>query len=341
MKGFSGRSRFKGKIGNERGSAAYGFLGWAIVAVVVVLAIVWLPNVFETGPDSDVSAAKQAMNNKQWDKAVKLFDKAIKADPNNVDVLMGRSLANLQAGNGDKALEDANAAVEKSQKNEKGKKGPKSALAYAQRGLVQKVLGKSGDAEKDFTQAVTLNPKYAWAFAQRADIYSRQKDQEKALADIKKALEAKPEFVEALRMKAWILSRGGQCEEAGKVFEEVMKKSPKDPLSVQDRAWFLMTCPNEKLQNPGEAMKLAQMAADLSKKKDGVVLETLAEAQYRSGDPLKASETQKKAIEISSKKCPDGSCTAEMKERLKKYELAARQEERKSYEILPLNPGLK
>lgn len=332
MKGFSGRSRFTGRIGNERGSSTYSFVGFAIIAVVVVAAIVWFPwdQVFDTGKDANVWAAKQAMDKKQWDKAVVFFDKAIKADPNSVDAYIGRSLANIQMGNGDKALEDANTAVEKN---------PNSALAYAQRGLVQKVLGKNGDAEKDFTKAVTLDPKYAWAFAQRADIYSRQKNQEKALADIEAALKANPQFVDAMRMKAWILSRAGKCKEASIVFTEITAKRPQDPVSVQDAAWFLLTCPDEKLQDAGEAMKLAQKAADLSKGADGLVLETLAEAHYRAGDPLKAAETQKKAIEVGSKKCPDGSCTAEMKERLKKYELAARQEERKSYEILPLDPG--
>lgn len=334
MKGFSGRSRFNGKIGNERGSSTYSFIGFAIIAVVVVAAIAWFPwdQVFDTGKDANVWAAKQALEKKQWDKAVKFFDNAIKADPNNVDAYIGRSLANLQMGNGDKALEDANAAVEKS---------PNSALAYAQRGLVQKVLGKNGDAEKDFTKAIELNPKYAWALGQRADIYSRQKKQDKALADIEEALKANPDFVDALRMKAWILSRSGKCKEASVVFAQVVQKRPNDPLSVQDTAWFLLTCPDEKLQDTVKAKELAEKAEKLSQGKDGLVLETLAEAYYRAGDPLKAAETQKKAIEVGSKKCPDGSCTAEMKERLKKYELAARQEERKSYEILPMDPGLR
>lgn len=334
MKGFSGRSRFNGTFGNERGSSSYSFLGFAIIAVVVVAAIVWFPwdQVFETGKDAGILNAKQAMVGKQWKSAIGFFDSVIKADPKNVDAFMGRSLAELQLGEGDKALEDANKAVEMA---------PKSAVAYAQRGLVQKRLGKNGDAEKDFTQAITLDPGYAWALGQRADIYSSQNKPDKALADIEAALKANPQFVEALRMKAWILSRAGKCKEASVVFATVIEKRPNDPASVQDAAWFLMTCPDEKLQDPVKAKALAEKAEKLSNGKDGMVLETLAEAYFRGGDALKAADTQKKAIEITGKKCPDGSCTAEMKERLKKYELAARQETRKSYEILPMDPGLK
>jgi hypothetical protein len=84
-------------------------------------------------------------------------------------------------------------------------------------------------------------------------------------------------------------------------------------------------------------MELAQKAIELSDGKDGVVLETLAEAYFRQGDALKAAEHQRKAIELGSKKCPDGSCLKEMRQRLQKYELAARPEVRTTYEFLPLD----
>ena len=86
-----------------------------------------------------------------------------------------------------------------------------------------------------------------------------------------------------------------------------------------------------------QALELAKKALELSEGKDGVVYETLAEAHFRHGDPLKASELQKKAIELGSKKCPDRSCIKEMEQRLQKYELAARPEIRTGYEILPMD----
>ena len=104
-------------------------------------------------------------------------------------------------------------------------------------------------------------------------------------------------------------------------------------------AWFLLTCPDEKVQNAAEAMELAKKAEDLPGGKDGMIYETLAEAYFKQGDSAKAAELQRTAIDMGSKKCPDGSCTKEMKERLQKYELASRQEVRSSYEILPLDSG--
>ncbi|MBM3303332.1 MAG: tetratricopeptide repeat protein, partial [Deltaproteobacteria bacterium] len=210
-----------------------------------------------------------------------------------------------------------------------------SARAYGQKGIVEKMLGKTQEALDNFTKAIEMDAGYAWAFAQRADLYSKRNEQEKALADVNRALAVSPRFGEGYRMRAWILSRMGKCKEAFEDFQKVADIKPNDAWSIQDRAWFLMTCPDEKLQDTAKALELAQIATKLTEGKDAVVQETLAEAHFRQGDPAKAAELQKKAIELKSRSCPSGSCTEEMRERLKKYELAARIEVRTHYEILP------
>ena len=152
-----------------------------------------------------------------------------------------------------------------------------------------------------------------------------------------KVLSSKPDFVEGLRLRAWVLNRMGKCREAYEDFKNVSDLKPNDAWSIQDKAWFLLTCPDEKLQDPLQALELAKKALELPEGKDGVVYETLAEAHFRHGDPLKAIELQRKAIELGSKKCPDRSCIKEMEQRLQKYELAARPEVRIGYEILPMD----
>jgi len=131
----------------------------------------------------------------------------------------------------------------------------------------------------------------------------------------------------------------GKCKDASEAFKMVEKLSPNDAWSIQDYAWFLLTCPDETLQDSSKAMEWAKKALELTGGKDGLVHETVAEAYFRQGDPLKAAEHQKKAIQLGSQKCPDGSCTKEMQQRLQKYEMAARQEVRTGYEILPLDSG--
>jgi tetratricopeptide (TPR) repeat protein len=317
---------------SERGSSVYSFMGYAIIAVCVIVAIIVFPGLkFGTSSqDPNYLSGIGALDKKQYAAAIGYFDKSIKADPNNGAAYLGKAKADLQLGNIDKALEDANAAVEK-------KAG---AEAYGQRAVIEKIKGKTAEALKDLDEAIKTDGRYAWALAQRADILSKKGDYENALKDANKAVQVKPDFVEGLRLRGWILTRTGKCEEASADFIKVEKLSPNDPRSIQDKAWFLLTCPNEKLQDSNKAMELAKKAVDMSGGKDGVALETLAEAYFRQGEALKAVDAQKKAIELVSKNAPNVSSLKEMQQRLQKYELAARQEVRTDYEILPLDSKL-
>lgn len=327
MKDYAHVSRL---LRSEKGSAIYSFLGFLIIAVVVVGTAIWFPwdKAFKPAKDDVTSSAQSAMDKKDWKTAIVIYSKVIQEKPGRADALIGRSVAYVQLGNLDKASQDIEIAVAKN---------PSNAKAYGQRALIKKIQQKYDAAKKDLDQAIKMDAKYAWAYAQRADLFSRQDDQAKALGDVNRALAIKPNFVEALRLKAWILSRSGKCKEAAEEFGKIAKLTPNDPLTMQDMAWFLMTCPDEKLQDNAKALEIAKKAFEASDGREAVVFETLAEASFRNGDPLKAAELQKKAIALEMKKCPDGTCTKEMEERRQKYELAARNEVRMGYEILPLD----
>jgi tetratricopeptide (TPR) repeat protein len=331
MKGYTNNS-LSGTLRNERGSSAFTFAGYAIIVVVIIGAITLFKSgdVGKQAEDKDSVAAMNALKDKKWAEAASLFTKAIHAQPRNVSAYLGRSKAYLHMGQVDKALKDANAAIQITD----------SAQARGQRAVILKVQQKTEDALKDLNQAIQMDGKFAWAYAQRADLYYRLNDQEKALKDVQKALSLKPDSAPALRLKAWILSKSGKCKEAAITFQTIESRNPKDPAVMQDRAWFLLTCPDEKQQDTAKAMELAKKAFDLTQGKDSTVQETLAEAFFKQGDFLNAAKHQEKAIEIAAKKCPDGSCLKEMQGRLQKYQMAARPETRKDYEVLPMGGDL-
>ncbi|AFM23895.1 tetratricopeptide repeat protein [Desulfomonile tiedjei] len=317
---------------NERGSAAYSFLGFAIVAVCIIAVIFvfpWNQIGGESPKDANYLSGMDALKQKQYNEAIAYFDKSIQANPNGA-AFLGKAKADMALGNIDKALQDATAAIEKNA----------GAEAYGQRGVIYKIQDKTDQALKDFNEAIKKDSRYAWALAQRADLFNKQKNYEKALDDANRAVSAKKDFVEAYRLRGSILTRMGKCKEASADFIAVQKMKPDDPAAIQDTAWFLLTCPDEKLQDSAKAMELAKKAVDMSGGMNSAAQETLAEAYFRQGDALKAVEHQKKAIELGSQNCPDGSCVKDMQQRLQKYELAGRQEIRTGYEILPLNSSL-
>jgi len=318
--------------GGEEGSAVYTFLGVAIIAAVVIGILLVFPwgEVFKGEEDENFPKATAALAKKKWNDAISLFAKSLESNPENAAAYVGRSRAYLQLGDLDKAFKEVELAL---------KHDSRSALAFGQKGIVEKLKGQPDQALADFSTAVDLNPAYSWAYGQIADIYMRKSDLAKALENVNKAVELRPKFVEGLRLRARILTRMGKCKEAFDDFVKAEKLSPDDVMALQDKAWFLLTCPDEKVQDPNKAMELARKAYTLSEGKDPLVQETLAEAFFQQGDPLTAAEHQKKAIELQKQKCPDGSCLKEMEERLRKYELSARKEKRNHYEILPLDGG--
>lgn len=326
MKGFRRESVSTRGIGDQTGSGAYTFFGYAIIVVVIVVALLWFPQIKTGTQDSNFKNAMSAMQNKDWKKAIELFEKSLKTNSKNADAYVGQSRAYQFSGQNDKALEAADKAA---------KLAPSSARAFGQRAIVNKLVGNSDQALKDFFRAAQIDPGYAWAQAQAAALLAQAGDQEKALECANKALEAKPDFAEVLRLRATILTQLGKCKEAFDDFNKVEQLRPDDAWTIQDKAWFLLTCPDESIQDTSKAMELAKKAMDLSKGDNGLVQETLAEAYFRTGNYLKAVEHQKKAIELQKKSNPDEFSVKGMQDRLKKYEMASREETRAHYDRLP------
>ncbi len=339
MKGYTGMSLNLGGFRNEKGSSTYTFLGFAIIAVVVVAAVMfdWGGMGKQEPKDENYTAGVTALKNKQYTEAMASFDKSLKSNPDNVAALVGKSKAYVGLGDIDKALDEANAAIKK--------KG--TAQAYGQKAIIEKIQKKYDEALKDFTQAIQTDSSFGWAYAQRADILSKQKQPQKALGDISQAIAQNKNVADYYRLRVWIYNNLGKCKEAFADIKKVEELNPADPWTKQDKAWFLLTCQDEKLQDPAQAMELAKQALEETGGKDGMIQETIAEAYFRQGEPLKAAEHQRLAIQLvqeapqpGSSKCPDQSCLKEMQERLQKYELASRQEVRSGYEILSLDSGM-
>lgn len=327
MKVFSSDPRSNAGNPGEKGSAAYSFIGWAIIVVVVLAAILsWDKITKGTGTSVKDTKLEKALAEKNWDGALVVYDGIIQKDQKNVPAFIGRAFVLQSQGKLDKALDDAKKAVALD---------PKSAAAFARRGMILKLQRKNDEALKDFNQAVNLDTRFAWAMAQKADLLMRQKDLEKSLETVNKALAIQSTFPEAVRLRAAVLARMGKCKEAFEDYHKVSQMQPENSAALQDTAWFLLTCPDEKLVDKNKALELASKAIAKGQN-DAFANETMAEANFQQNDALKAVEYQKKAIELQIKNCPDGSCVQAMQERLKKYELAARKEVRDDYEILPL-----
>ena len=114
-----------------------------------------------------------------------------------------------------------------------------------------------------------------------------------------------------------ILAKYGRDKEgADKVGRKLLDSGYDDAEFFGQVAWTLLTDDSLTYKNLPFALEVATFANTLADGKSANVLDTLAFAQFKSGDIPKAVETQKKAIEI----CDNEDLLAQLKQRLAEYE---------------------
>ena len=74
---------------------------------------------------------------------------------------------------------------------------PRLGWAYARRGNLNSLLGRTGPAIADLTQAVSRDPTNAAAFIDRGQLYEKLGRRDAAIADYRAALKANPDLKEA------------------------------------------------------------------------------------------------------------------------------------------------
>ena len=127
---------------------------------------------------------------KDFNEAVKYFDKALKFNPDLVEALCnkGANLSNI--GKYDEAMKIFDEVEKKCEKYDNCE------IISMNKGITLSKIGKSKEAIKYFGKAIELNPRHTGAYIGVA--YRKLKQYEKEQEDYKKALELDPNLVEAM-----------------------------------------------------------------------------------------------------------------------------------------------
>ena len=116
--------------------------------------------------------------NKDYDKAIEAYTKAIALDPNYADAYNNRGVAYWDKGQYDRAIEDYNKAITLD---------PKDAAAYNNRGVAYNDKGQHDRAIEDFNKAIALDPNNASAYNNRGFAYYTNGNMGRAISDFQKA----------------------------------------------------------------------------------------------------------------------------------------------------------
>ena len=136
---------------------------------------------------------------------------------------------------------------------------------YSNLGSLYFLRGMYHEAADQYTQAIRLNPTNAAIRFNTGRILLKMQNLDGAIAQFTEAARLRPDWAEPLALKALTLA----------------------------------TSANDKIRNGPEAVKLAEKAAELTARKDPVVLLTLAAAYAESGRFDDAFATSNQALEIA------------------------------------------
>ncbi len=117
---------------------------------------------------------------KQWDKALLDFDKALKLDPQNHDAYANRALLYLEINQPEKALEDCNTGLRITKTN---------VNLWSNRGETWLKLGNYKSAIADFNISLELVPNLGEAYYYRGLAFEKLHDDKRADSDKAKAKE--------------------------------------------------------------------------------------------------------------------------------------------------------
>jgi len=145
----------------------------------------------------------EALGNSKWDEALKLFTKAIDADPKHVASYIGRGRAYYAKQQYDKSIADCDQAISLD---------PMNAEAFYYRGRDYQFKGVADRAIEDYSSAIRLDPKHAQAFANRGYLHHElKKEYELAKKDYEEAMKLDPKIANVHNNLAWLLAT---CPEA-------------------------------------------------------------------------------------------------------------------------------
>lgn len=143
--------------------------------------------------------------------ALKQYDKALKINPNNIDVYASRGAANFYLKNYEAAATDFITVIDNQ---------PNNAAAYNALGSALAGMGRNEDALKFVSYAIFVNPANVEALMSRAGIYYNLQQYDNAADDLSAVIKIKPN-IDAYALRALTYEKMGKQDLSDKDKETI------------------------------------------------------------------------------------------------------------------------
>ncbi|MEU8522477.1 type IV secretory system conjugative DNA transfer family protein [Streptomyces sp. NPDC048577] len=160
------------------------------------------------------------------EKALSGYARALEADPDNQEALIGRATVLYSNNQREQALADLDRVLHLA---------PENAEALAARGEIHRVAGRLEPALADLDHALRLEPDNAFALRGRADVHHLVGRYEEAVADFDGALRLERDNVFALTRRGESHRMAGRYEEAVADFDGALRLEPDNVFALSSR----------------------------------------------------------------------------------------------------------
>lgn len=166
---------------------------------------------------SYVNAGDIYLEKKDYGKALKFYDEAVRIEPANSKAQQARGSALAKLGRREEAKEAYLKAIEAE---------PNNASPYNDLGLWYDQVGDKENAERHFLKAIELKPNSSQAHNNLGMMYGKAGDLDKALQEFETSLRLNPHSPRALTNKGLILYKLGRSAEARVLWTKALQEDP-------------------------------------------------------------------------------------------------------------------
>jgi len=224
-----------------------------------------------------------------WRDSLALFEHALQVTRNNYLAHYHVALAWLRVGR---------AAEAKAHLLEALQLKPDFAPAHYSLGTLLD-LSQPQEAIEHYKAAARFNPGWGLPCKALGGVLARLGRVEEATASYASAARLAPDDPETQLQLGVLLASQGRFAEAAAHYREALRLRPDWPETLNNLAWLLATAPPAELRDGAEAVRLAERACALTRRRRTVMVGTLAAAYAEAGRFDDAAQTAQEAITLA------------------------------------------
>ena len=242
-----------------------------------------------TRDDHDRQVLSAAVESKEMMEDVVGFEIMTRRDPSNAQLHDDAGLLYQALGRTPQAAIHFEASL---------KLKPDSAAAHFNLGTVLTLMGRLDEALARYREALAIKPDYPQAENNLGNVLLLQGNTEEALQHMRAALRLDPANAEAHYNVGSVARSKGELSEAIGQFRQAVALRPDFTPAVMGLAWLLATAPDASLREPGEAVRFAEHAVDLTERREPGVLDILGAAYAAAGQFDRAVSASQAALDL-------------------------------------------